>query len=75
MKIMAGLDEVSIWAEANWLLDTTQEHPGPQYTDAKAIVPAAVSETGFRPSLMLYSVILPALFAGGSHKRRAPSER
>ena len=69
MKIIAGLDEVSIWAEVNWLWDTTQEHPGPQYTDAKAIVPAAVSDTGFTPSLTLLSVIVPALFAGGSHNR------
>ena len=30
LKMMAGLEVVSTWAEASWLCETTQELPGPQ---------------------------------------------
>ncbi len=69
LKMMAGLEVVSIWAEASWLWDTTQELPGPQYTLAKAMVPGTVPGAGFRPRYTLYSVMVPALLAGGSQER------
>ncbi len=69
LKMMAGLEVVSMWAEASWLCETTQELPGPQYTRANAMVPGTVPGAGFRPRYTLYSVMVPALLAGGSHDR------
>lgn len=74
LNIMAGLEVVSMCAEANWLWETTQELPGPQYTRANAIVPGTVPGAGFNPRYTLYSVIVPALLAGGSQDKCAPSE-
>lgn len=69
LNIIAGLEVVSMCAEANWLWETTQELPGPQYTRAKAMVPGTVPGAGFRPKYTLYSVMVPALLAGGSHDK------
>ena len=66
-------------AEARLAVVTVQEGFGPQYTRTKASwagLPGFVSTCGaaFRTARYTeYSVILPAVFCGGSHERCAPS--
>ena len=66
---MAGLEVVSICAEASCECDTTHEDPAPQYTLAKAMVPGWAPGCGFSPRYTEYSMMVPALFAGGSQER------
>ena len=78
LKMMAGLVVKSMCAEARLAVVTTHEGFGPQYTRTNANwagVPGFCSvAAAFRTARYTeYSVILPAVFCGGSHDKWAPS--